>query len=59
MTGVRGMNRTVDGILRPAFEMGGRRRCPQLPQGLMWKVASGARAAQLQPQPARARVKST
>lgn len=31
------MNRTVDGILRRAFEMGERRRCPQLPQPLLWK----------------------
>lgn len=37
MTECGGMNRTVDGILRPAFERGGRRRCPQLPQRLLWK----------------------
>lgn len=42
------MNCTVDGILRRAFEKGGRRRCPQLPQPLMWKWPEGTRAAQLQ-----------
>lgn len=47
------MNRTVDPILRRAFEMGGRRRCPQPPQPLKckWLRAPGLPSY---PQPGRA-----
>lgn len=45
------MNRVLDGILRTAFEMRGRWRCPQLPPAAdVEAAAAGARTTQPQPQ---------